>query len=234
MLNFDAFEVLTFDCYGTLIDWENGILDALRPVLAGHGVEESDRTLLETYAQFESDIQDGAYLKYRHVLREVMRRFGQRYNFEPTEAELTRLEDSIQHWKPFSDTVEALGKLKSRYKLMVLSNIDNDLFAGSQKQLHVPFDNVMTAEQIGSYKPNLRNFEFAIAHIGLDKSKILHVAQSLFHDIAPAKQIGLATVWINRRQDQEGSGATKPTEATPDLEFPSLGALATAIGLDNR
>jgi len=231
MMNFETFEVLTFDCYGTLIDWENGILDALRPVLAVHGVEESDRTLLEQYAQFESSIQAEAYLKYREVLREVMRRFGQHYQFEPTDADIVSLEESVQHWKPFSDTVDALKKLKSKYKLVVLSNIDNDLFEGSQKQLQVPFDAVYTAEQIGSYKPDLRNFEFALDRIGLDQSKILHVAQSLFHDIAPANAIGLSNIWINRRKNQDGAGATKPTQAIPNAEFSSLGELAIAMGL---
>ena len=135
---------------------------------------------------------------------------------------------NFDDWVPFSDTVNALKKLKAKFKLAILSNVDDDLFAISAKHLKVKFDYIITAEQIRSYKPSLNNFKFAIKKIGIPKDKILHIAQSLYHDIAPAKELGLSTIWINRRNGKEGFGATPPASAKPDMEFPDLKSLASA------
>lgn len=231
MLNYDQFKILTFDCYGTLIDWETGILNVLRPLLIEHGVAVGDDQILETYSEIEAAIEAGSYKPYRAVLSGVMVNFGQQFGFSPKPHEFTALADSIADWPPFEDTIDALKALKSKFQLGIISNIDDDLFKGSNKQLQVEFDHIITAEQVGAYKPSLKNFEFAVERIRLPKENILHVAQSLFHDHVPAKQFGLRTVWINRRRSQVGSGATPPAQAKPDAEFPDLASLVKAAGL---
>ena len=138
--------------------------------------------------------------------------------------------NSLAHWPPFPDTVEALRKLHAVFKLAIVSNVDDDLFAGTAKLLQIPFDAVITAQQAGSYKPSHRNFELALQRIAHPKDKVLHVAQSLYHDIEPARALGIRSVWVNRRGNQAGSGATKPSNAIPDLEVPSLAALAALVG----
>jgi 2-haloacid dehalogenase len=226
MLDFTRFECLTFDCYGTLIDWESGILAALRPVLEAHGVQLSDAEILELYAQLEAEAEQGEYRRYREVLEAVVRGFRKRFGFTPSWTEISALPNSLKEWEPFPDTVEALRELTTRYKLAVISNIDDDLFKFTARKLQVPFDFVITAEQARSYKPSLNNFKLALERLGLPSDKVLHVAQSLYHDIAPAKMLGLSTVWVNRRRGKAGHGATRPSEAAPDLEVPDLKSLA--------
>lgn len=226
MLDFNRFKVLTFDCYGTLINWEAGILAALRPVLSRHSIDVDDRTVLETYAEIETKQEKGNYIRYEVLLRLLMAEMSFRLGFDATLQELDCISASIKEWTPFPDTVEALEKLKGKFKLAVISNIDDRLFRRSAARLRVPLDWVVTAEQAKAYKPSPRTFEYAIERIGLPKTEILHVAQSLYHDIAPARALGLATVWVNRRQGQEGSGANPPSDATPDVEVASLKALA--------
>jgi 2-haloacid dehalogenase len=226
MLDLEPFKVLTFDCYGTLIDWESGILTALRPVLAQHGSALTDDQALELFGELEAAAEAGPYLPYREVLTVVMDGFGARLDFTPTTEERGALADSVGDWPAFPDTVEALKALASRYQLVILSNIDDDLFALSARRLQVTFTEVVTAQQVGSYKPNPRNFEVLLERLDRPKQEILHVAQSLFHDIAPANVAGLTTVWVNRRHDRAGFGATPPQEAQPALEVPDLRTLA--------
>ena len=154
-----------------------------------------------------------------------MNRFGAVFRFH-AHPDLNVLIDTFDNWKPFPDTVAALRSLHRHYQLMPLTNVNDDLFAITAAHLQVPFDRVMTAEQIGSYKPSLRNFEYMLAHVGVPKEQVLHVAQSLYHDIAPARSLGIATVWVNRRQGKTGTGATPPADARPDLEVPDLQTLA--------
>jgi len=231
MLNFDQFEVLTFDCYGTLIDWEAGLWAALGGILVDHQVKLTPDKALELYGELESEAERGAYRDYKSVLRTVLEGFGARLRFAPTPTELQRFATSVKDWPAFPDSPRALQALKTRYKLAIISNIDDDLFAFSAQRLQVPFDWVITAHQAKSYKPSLNNFRLAFERIGVPQTKILHVAQSLFHDIAPAKTLGLATVWVNRRHDKAGSGATPPAQARPDLEVPDLHSLARTVGL---
>ncbi len=226
MLNFDDYAVLTFDCYGTLIDWETGIWAALQPILAAHGVSIAPDSALELYGTLESEAERGDYMTYKAVLRTVLHGFGARLGFAATEAELDSFAHSVADWPAFPDSPAALAKLHTKYKLAVVSNVDDDLFAHSARRLGVNFDWVITAEQVKSYKPALPHFHEAFQRTGLPRAQILHVAQSLFHDIVTAKSLGLSTVWVNRRHAQGGSGATPPTEATPDLEVPDLAALA--------
>jgi 2-haloacid dehalogenase len=225
-LNFDQFEVLTFDCYGTLIDWESGILGALRKTFAAHNRTFDDKEILEAYSVLEPLIQAERYRSYRVVLAEVMRRLGTRYGIEWKDSESASLADSICDWRPYPDTVDALTRLKSKYKLAIISNIDDDLFAHSARHLRVPFDYVITAQQVGSYKPSHWNFESALARIGLPRDKVLHVAESLYHDILPASELGLHSVWVNRRAARGGLGASKTATGVPDLEVVDLKSLA--------
>lgn len=229
VLDLKKFEVLTFDCYGTLIDWETGILNALARFRKEAHLPESDEDLLELYALFESAAQQGEYRTYREILREVMRNIAGHFQVTLDKYDEDTLATSIMYWKPFPDTVESLRYLKEHYKLAVISNIDDDLFAHSARHLSVPFDRVITAERVESYKPSLNNFVRAIELIGLPPEKILHVAQSLFHDIVPANELGLANVWVNRRHDRYGHGATFPAHAEPTMEVPDLATLAVKV-----
>lgn len=231
MLQFDAFEVLTFDCYGTLIDWETGIWAALHPILATHNVRVSQNEALELYGELESAAEHGEYRDYRTVLGKVLEGFGKWFGFAPTATELHDFSGSVQQWPAFPDSARALQALQSKYKLAIISNIDDDLFAFSAQRLQTQFDWVITAKQAKSYKPSLNNFHVAFAKIGVPKERILHVAQSIYHDIVPAKTLGLSTVWVNRRHDKAGTGATPPAQAQPDLEVPDLQTLAATIGL---
>ena len=231
MLHFDDFDVLTFDCYGTLIDWETGIWEALQPVLAQHHIAITTDEALALYGALESEVERGPYQVYRMVLRMVLEGLGARLGFVPTATELQRFSASVTAWPAFPDSAPALQALHTKYKLAVISNIDDDLFATSAQRLQVRFDWIITAQQAQSYKPALRNFHVAFERIGLPRQKILHVAQSLYHDIAPAKTLGLSTVWVNRRHAQPGLGATPPAPAQPNLEVPDLRTLAEQIGV---
>jgi 2-haloacid dehalogenase len=165
------------------------------------------------------------------VLRMVLEGFGERLGFVPTQTELEHFAASVPAWPPFPDSVPALQALHKKYQLAIISNIDDDLFAMSAPHLHVQFDWIITAQQAQSYKPSLHNFRMALARIGVPPQKILHVAQSLYHDIAPARTLGLSTVWINRRHAQPGFGATPPAPAQPDLEVPDMRTLAEQMGV---
>ncbi len=182
-MDFSRFTTISFDCYGTLIEWEAGILPVLRGVLARHSKGLSDAAILELYGEFEAEAESGTYQKYREVLQSVVRAFGRRLGFDPTTSEITSLAESVPLWPPFSDTVEALRRLKTRYRLAIISNIDDDLFARTREHLGVEFDEVITAEQAGSYKPSLRNFELALRRLAIPREQLLHVGQSIYHDV---------------------------------------------------
>ena len=226
MIEFDKYDILTFDCYGTLIDWESGIIAALKPLLANHNVSLDDNQILKLYAEFESEQEKGEYTKYRDVLKAVVRNFGERLGFKPSLSEQDSLPDSIKNWQPFPDTVEALQSLKKRFKLAIISNIDDDIFAFTAQRLGIKFDQVITAEQAKSYKPSPNNFKLAIERIGLPPERVLHVACSVYHDIVPASSLGLSTVWVNRRADKEGRGAEPAASGKADLEVIDLQTLA--------
>jgi len=226
MLNFANFRLLTFDCYGTLIDWEAGIFSALRPMLAARGKDISDSALLELYGELEAEAEAGEYLRYHDVLRRVVRGVGRRLGFDPSEAEARALPESIANWRPFADTVESLRRLAKRYKLAILSNIDDDLFAWTAPKLGVAFDHVITAQQALCYKPCVKLFEMAEQRCGVARSAWLHVGQSVYHDVIPAQSMGIATVWVNRPSPRRGIGAVKAAAGRPDLEVINLETLA--------
>jgi 2-haloacid dehalogenase len=228
------FKVLTFDCYGTLIDWESGILAALRPLLGKLGGKVDDEAALVAYARHESALEKAQPgLNYRKILAECYRGLAKDWNTGITEAEAELFGDSVPDWPAFPDSAAALAYLKQHYKLVILSNIDRASFAESNKRLGVTFDAICTAEDIGSYKPDKRNFDFALKVVqekfGFGPKDILHTAQSLFHDHQTAKAIGLATNWIDRRMGKAGSGATAPVEGVKtDFHFPSMAAFVEA------
>lgn len=231
---FQKFEVLSFDCYGTLVDWEAGILASLGAMLRKRGLALRDDDLLALYAAIESEEEAGEYRPYRDILARSLRRVFQRCGATSSAAQERAFANSVGDWPPFADTVAALQRLRRRYKLAILSNVDDDLFARTNGRLGVAFDWIVTAEQARSYKPNARHFELARQRFFIPKERHLHVAQSLFHDIAPAKAAGIATVWINRRAGRDGFGATPPSNARPDWTFPDMKSFAEAAMDDGR
>jgi 2-haloacid dehalogenase len=231
-LNFAQFKVLTFDCYGTLIDWETGIFGALRPLLAAHGKTVSDFQLLELYSELEAEAEGREFHAYREVLKTVVRGLGARLGFYPTENQIRSLPESLGSWPPFPDTVAALRRLQTRYKLAILSNVDDDLFAATACRLDVPFDQVITAQQARAYKPSLRIFELAEQRLGVPRLQWLHLGQSIYHDVIPAQSLGISTVWVNRASTRPGAGAVKAAAGKPDLEVADLQTLVRLAGIE--
>jgi len=230
MIDFASKRVLTFDCYGTLIDWEAGIVATLQPILSAHGMRADAEHVLALYGELEPPVEQSPYLPYRELLTAVLRGFGERLGFSQSEPEQARFAGSVGDWPPFADTPVGLAALKRRFKLAIISNVDDDLFALTNKKLGVVFDWIITAQQVGSYKPSLNNFRQALSRIGLPKEHVLHVAQSLFHDHMPAKQLGLDTVRVNRRHGKVGSGASPSANVRPDLEVQDLATLVRLSG----
>jgi 2-haloacid dehalogenase len=246
-LDLTGYEALSFDCYGTLIDWEAGLAAVLGPWARRHDSSMSDEGVLEAFSRHESAIQSEAPgTLYPDVLRESLRRTGSALGVEVTAADADALGTSIPDWPAFPDSAEALARLKRRYKLIILSNVDRASFAGSNRRLDVTFDEILTAQDIGSYKPDPANFAALRQRVDAMMSpppspsglpplgvggKLLHVAQSLFHDHVPAKAAGLPTVWINRRHARPGWGATPApgVDVVPDLEFGSMADFADAV-----
>ena len=229
------FDALSFDCYGTLIDWETGIAAVLGPWARSRGLDVGDEALLTAYSGHEARAEaEHPADPYPLILARSLRDLGRELGARVTDQDAQRLAGSVPDWPPFPDSRAALAALAERYRLIILSNVDNESFAASNRRLGVRFTSVLTAQDIGSYKPSPRNFAALLAEagrLGIPPARLLHVAQSLFHDHVPARQAGLATVWINRRHDRPGWGATPAPGAgvIPDAEFPSLRAFADAV-----
>jgi 2-haloacid dehalogenase len=234
MSDFDRFGAMSFDCYGTLIDWETGIANALRPWAARSGLGLADQALLAAYGNTETHVEDdmpGAL--YPVVLGETMRRVGADLGAEVTADDAEAFGQSVKDWPAFPDTVEALRRLSTRYKLIILSNIDRASFAASNPRLGVTFDSIITAEDVGSYKPQRGHFNRLfeeIERLGIARERLVHVAESLFHDHQPAAELGLPSVWIHRRHEKGGSGATAipSEEVSPTWRFTSMAEFADA------
>lgn len=227
------FKVLSFDCYGTLIDWETGLWSSLQPLLAASRVDRE--TALAAFGLVEPEQEhETPTLPYREILARVHAKLAAHWDLKSTDAMDRAFGLSVGAWPPFADTIDALAYLKRHYKLVILSNVDRLNFAATNKLLRVEFDAICTAEDIGTYKPDPKNFAFlldAVRKLGHDKRDLLHTAQSLYHDHTPAETAGIARCWINRRSDTgKGSGATKAVAHMPklDFEFPTLGAMADA------
>jgi 2-haloacid dehalogenase len=217
------FDTLTFDCYGTLIDWETGIFEALKPLLARARTPLTRDQVLEAHARHESSQQTFTPAKrYQELLSIVYKRMAEEWGLSCTYDECVTYGRSIGNWPAFADSAAALQYLKQHYKLVILSNVDNESFTFSNARLQVEFDAIITAEDVGSYKPSPRNFEYMLEKLGqrgIGKQNILHTAESLFHDHQPANGFGLASCWIYRRHAQPGFGATMDPGSQPNIDF---------------
>lgn len=217
------FKVLSFDCYGTLIDWETGLFTAYQPLIAKLATPLSQDEVLAIHARYEAQQEEETpTLPYSQLLSKVYARVAKDWNINTTAEEDLQFGNSIPTWPAFADSAASLQYLKKYYKLVILSNIDRKNFQGSNKLLQVNFDHIFTAQDIGSYKPSLNNFEYMLAKLaeeGIEKQQILHTAESLFHDHIPANKIGLASAWIHRRHSQSGYGATHPPAIMPHYDF---------------
>jgi 2-haloacid dehalogenase len=228
------FKALTFDCYGTLIDWESGMMDALRPLTGKLNAPLPRNAVLEAHARHESTQQiQTPGMRYRELLAIVYKRLAEEWGVAVSWSECVAYGLSVRDWPAFPDSAGALQYLKKHYKLAILSNVDNESFSFSNQKLGVSFDAIYTAEDIGSYKPALGNFEYMVDRlksIGVQQNEILHTAESMFHDHKPANQVGLASCWIYRRHNDQGFGATMNPGAMPkyDFRFTSMAELAKA------
>jgi len=233
-MDLTRFKALSFDCYGTLIDWEAGISAVLRPWAREHGLDKSDEALLLAYGDAEAAIEEEQpTLRYPDVIAAAFRRAGGALGARGGDDWSARLGGSVPDWPAFPDSADALARLRRHYALIILSNVHRDGFAGSNRQLRGDFAAIITAEDVGAYKPaenHFRALETALPGLGVDRGELLHVAQSLFHDHVPAKREGLPSVWINRRRERPGWGATpEPSgDFSYDLELGSMGELADA------
>ena len=219
----DRITILTFDCYGTLIDWEAGAIEALSPLLAQNGVPLSDDEIIAFFQDLEEPLCEPPFKPYKEVLAGVVDGFGRHFGFPVGAAERRQLAASVASWQPFPDTVEALRTLGRRYRLAIISNVDDDLFAATARQLEVPFDAVITSEQARCYKPHQPIFEEALRRLGAEPGSVMHVAEGVT-EIAPMRRLGCTTVWVRRN----GRSARLLTEG-PDLEVPDLRSLLPVL-----
>ena len=229
------FNTLTFDCYGTLIDWETGMVNGLRPLTDQVASGLNRNQILEAHARHESRQQTYTpAMRYEHLLAIVYKRLAEEWGVAVSLEDCEAYGRSVRDWPAFPDSQDALRRLKERYKLVILSNVDNRSFDASREKLGVTFDAIYTAEDVGSYKPSDRNFDYMLeklSGLGVAKSDILHTAESMFHDHGPANRHGLASCWIYRRHDDEGFGATMNPGDMPryDFQFTSMASLADAV-----
>jgi 2-haloacid dehalogenase len=234
MSEFDGFRALSFDCYGTLIDWESGLSAALGRWATAHDLTTPTAELLDAFGRWENEVErERPTARYPDVLATTLDRIAEHFGVAATDEERASFGASVGRWPAFPDSPAALARLKERFKLIILSNVDRDSFAASNERLDVEFDLIITAQDVGAYKPSPKNFEAlldAIGGIGIARDELLHVAQSLYHDHEPAAAYGLPSVWIDRRGDRQGAGATpRPaTSVSPRWTFPSLASFADA------
>lgn len=228
------FELLTFDCYGTLVDWERGILAAAEALCAAHGAAPAAAETLGSFAEHEHAVQAERYRLYRDVLGLVWGRMGASLGFRPTAGERAAFGTSVGEWPLFPDTADALRRLGARYRLGIVSNVDDDLFAATAERLGTRFDWVVTAEQVRGYKPAPAHFHEMARRSGIPRDRTLHVAQSRFHDIAPAAALGYATLWVNRPSLGAAAGATPPSAAEPTAEVAGMAEAAALLAGDRE
>jgi len=228
-MDFSTVRLITFDCYGTLIDWETGMLGQLRPLFSRKGCAIDDGELLRHYGEVEAELEAGPYLPYRQVLSLTVQEMGRRCQAAISAEDGALFAESLTGWEPFADTVAGLQALARRFRLGIISNVDDDLFAVTRNKLGVSFDVVVTAQQVESYKPSHKNFQEALRRSGLKKEELLHAGQSVYHDIIPANQLGIRNVWVNRPSIRPGAGAAKPATGQPTAEVKSLAALVEMV-----
>jgi 2-haloacid dehalogenase len=230
--DFSNVAVLSFDCYGTLIDWERGIVDAVAARVPAPRLEGKKEAVLRAFAAAESAEERRTPGKpYPLILEAAYLQLCAELGWLATLGDAAAFGASVGKWPPFADTTEALRRLQTRFKLAILSNVDHGSFAATERALGVSFDLVVTAADVGTYKPNPRNFQTLLGRLGdmdLRKEQLLHVAQSLYHDHVPAQALGLPTCWIDRRAGR-GGGATSDAAAKPTMTFGSLKEFADAV-----
>ena len=209
------FDIITFDCYGTLIDWESGIVDAFRSEAASDGLALQPDRIIKAYGIEEHVVESGSYRPYRDVLNATALRVADRLDWPLSPDRAVFLFDSLQHWQPFPDTNPALERLAGRYRLGILSNIDDDLLSATRRHFSAGFDLIVTAQQVKSYKPGFAHFQEALARAAGDR--LLHAAQSYFHDVVPASTLGIPVVWVNRKNQTPEPGGPLPTHEVRDL-----------------
>jgi len=207
------------------------MLAGLRPLFSQNGRKVNDSELLAQYGEVEAEIEAGSYLPYRQVLARTVQEMGRRVGIGISDDEGARFAQSLTDWEPFPDTVAGLQELANRFKLGIISNVDDDLFAVTREKLRAPFSVVVTAQQVQSYKPALRNFEEAVRRSGLKKEEILHAGQSVYHDLIPSTSLGIKNVWVNRPSRRPGAGATRPADAKPTAEVSSLAELVKLLAV---
>jgi 2-haloacid dehalogenase len=217
---------LTFDCYGTLIDWEKGILASVAPLFERVGRAVPAEAILRSFVAHEARLEAESWRPYREILRAVLIEMAADLNLSLLHSESNLLSDLLPHWPPFPDTVSSLQSLSKRFRLVILSNTDDALFAETQKRLGVQFDEIITAERVKSYKPGKAHFQEALRRLNVPVSQVLHVAQSLYHDHVPAQELGFRTAWINRPSLLAGTGLAPGAHVEPDLVFSDLASLA--------
>jgi 2-haloacid dehalogenase len=228
MIDFGGYDALTFDCYGTLIDWERGILETLEAAIGDRVSLINRERVLQSYARSEAELESADYLPYREIVARSMASACAELGVAVGEGDRRRFGRSVGEWPPFEDSPDALRRLATRFRLGVITNCDDDLFAQSAERLGVAFEWVVSAQQARAYKPSPEPFRLALERIDVPADRILHVAQSLFHDHVMAGRLGLASVWIDRRRGLPGSGATPPAEADPDATYPDMRSFADA------
>lgn len=236
------YKALTFDCYGTLIDWEGGIWDALQPLLMANNTADITRDMaLKAFAEEESRCQAATPDKrYAQLLEDVHRALADRFDLTAGAPLHRAFGASVAHWPAFADSADALRRLGRHFKLVILSNVDRQGFTYSNARLGVTFDAIYTAEDVGSYKPDPRNFDYMLDHLrsdhGLAAGDIMHTAQSLFHDHVPASRAGLRRTWIDRQglaeSDNWGATTEVPERPTVDFIFPTMQAMADAVSAE--
>lgn len=231
MTSFQSITSISFDCYGTLIDWETGICNALAPWVARTGRTLPDDDVLRAFAAAEPAAEEAnPTALYRDILRDVMRRLAANFDASCDVDDEDRLANSVGEWPAFDDTAPSLNRLARRCRLFILSNVDQQSIDGTLPKLGAAFTNVITAEAVGAYKPDQRMFDALLATLeehDIDRAHHLHAAQSLYHDIAPAQRLGLRTCWVDRRAGRDGGATPPPPEGvSPDVVVPNLASLA--------
>jgi 2-haloacid dehalogenase len=235
MIDWSRVKALSFDCFGTLVDWEQGILRDLKGGLMTRSGKEAstyydDDELLRFYGQAEPAAQGTPFKPYKEVLKLALLRIADAGHLRPKDPEV--LLKGLPAWPVFPDTADALARLKSRFRLALVTNCDRDLLAGVEARLGVPFDVVVTSEDVGAYKPSPKLLEKAIERLGIAKDELAHAAQSLFHDVETAKALGIPTVHVDRREGRPGGATPRPTTVVaPDVKVKSLAELCSLVGV---
>lgn len=229
MYNFKKYKLISFDCYGTLIDWEQGLGSAMRVLLNDKANSFNMEEALQLYASAEAELEQGSYMPYSEIMMKAISQVCDNLGVITSDMEKGRFVKSVGEWQPFPDSTVTLNRLQTEYRIALISNIDNDTIIDTQRTLDVEFDHIITAQQVKAYKPNPIVFEAALDKFRIHKTEWLHVAQSLYHDIAPARDLGIDSIWVNRRYGKVGSGATPFHNIKPKVTVLNLRELTALV-----